>query len=253
MEGWSIHCLFLPLSNSNFYQHALHSCGVKDVQCLILKSEKNPSGFDSFVAEGSSKLPEPYFLLFIHEIVFMLKHLCNAVFKERLQIRNLNNCGLLYEKSSSRCVKLSFLGGTDRGVEWDFQPVILLHLVCNLAGLWSDCIERVRLCVLGRSLFPSQCILPAVKLHHPRSRSHRSMTRNSVVGLVMQWPRHTYIRAGFHCVWISRGETLQPEGLWNEQRKSDRARLRLVCIVSRSADVCLSVLQRTRYHTASPP
>lgn len=138
----------------------------------------------------------------------MLKHLCNDVFNKKLQIRILNNWSLLYEKSSSRCVKLSFLGGTDRGVEWDFHPVILLHLVCNLAGLWSDCIERVRLCVLGRSLFPSQCILPAVKLHRPRSRSHRSMTRNSVVGLVMQWPRHTYIRAGFHCVWISWGENL---------------------------------------------
>lgn len=226
MEGWSIHCLFLPLSNSNFYQHALHSCGVKDVQCLILKSEKNPSGFDSFVAEGSSKLPEPYFLLFTHEIVFMLKHLCNAVFKERLQIRNLNNCGLLYEKSSSRCVKLSFLGGTDRGVEWDFQPVILLHLVCNLAGLWSDCIERVRLCVLGRSLFLSQCILPAVKLHRPRSRSHRSMTRNSVVGLVMQWPRHTYIRAGFHCLNFTGGNLTTwrfvewAEKIWQSQAET---------------------------------
>lgn len=100
MEGWSIHCLLLALSNSSFCQHALHSCGVKDVQRLILRTE-NPSGFDSFVAEGSSKLPEPSFLLFTHDIVFMLKHLCDAVFKKRLQIRNLNNFGLLYEKSSS--------------------------------------------------------------------------------------------------------------------------------------------------------
>lgn len=101
---------------------------------------------------------------------------------------------------------VSVLSSMDRGVEWDFQPIILLYFIHNLAGLTFDRTKRFRLCEHGRGLSLSECIALGVKLHHPRSRSHRSMTKNSIEGLVMQRPGNIYISAGFYSVWISWGE-----------------------------------------------
>ncbi len=94
-------------------------------------------------------------------------------------------------------VVVSVLSSMDRGVEWNFQPICFIH---NLAGLTFDHTKRFRLCEHGRGVSLSECIALGVKLHHPRFRSHRSMTKNSIEGLVMQRPSNIYISAGFYYV-----------------------------------------------------
>lgn len=115
----------------------------------------------------------------------------------------------MYEGVGVLCKALavvSVLSSMFIGVEWDFQSMILLCFIHNLAGLAFDHTKHYRLCEHVSGLSLSECISLGVKLNRPRSHLRWSMTRNSIVDLVMHWSSNIYITAGFFCVWISLGE-----------------------------------------------
>lgn len=86
---------------------------------------------------------------------------------------------------------MSVLSSMYRGVDVDgiFRP--WFYYVSSI--IWHDWhLTAVRVSDYVNIL--SECFALGMKLHCPHS--HRSMTRNSIEGLVMQRPSNIYIRAG---------------------------------------------------------
>lgn len=80
-----------------------------------------------------------------------------------------------------------------------FSTYDLIYFIHNLTELTVDHTKRVRLCEHGRGISRSECrIALGVQLH--RSRSHRSLTKDSIEGLIMQRPSYIYISAEIYYV-----------------------------------------------------
>lgn len=114
---------------------------------------------------------------------------------------NSSNEDMYHVKESCRDA-VSLLGSMNRGVKWDFWPVMLLCFTHIFAGLPFEHTNNSHYVSTVKAFLSLECIALGMKLHCPHSRW--SMTRNSIKGLAMQRPSIIYIRTGFYCVGMSR-------------------------------------------------